>query len=59
MSAKNKEKTEPSLLVEEEEYALVYNMWITNLTITVEDGGTVIFQTGRPKDPPPPPPGNP
>jgi hypothetical protein len=42
---------------EEEEYGLVYNMWITNLSITVENGGTVIFQTGRPKDPPPNPPG--
>lgn len=41
---------------EEEEYTdpLVYNLWITNLTITVEEGGTVIFQTGRPKDPVPP-----
>lgn len=38
--------------VEEEEY-LVYNMWITNLTINNE-GGTVIFQTGRPKDEPKP-----
>lgn len=55
MSAKSKE-TPASLQVEEEEYPapLVYNLWITNLTITVEEGGTVIFQTGRPKDPVPP-----
>lgn len=55
MSAKSKETpTVQTLLEAEEEYPLVYNMWITNLTITVEEGGTVIFQTGRPKDPPPP-----
>lgn len=55
MSAKSKEnQTAQSLQVEEEEYPLVYNLWITNLTITVEEGGTVIFQTGRPKDPVPP-----
>lgn len=45
----------PILVEEEEEYQLVYNMWITTLNITVEDGGTVIFQTGKPKDPPPGP----
>lgn len=46
---------EPANLLEEEEevYPLVYNMWITNLTIHNE-GGTVIFQTGRPKDEPKP-----
>lgn len=53
-----KEKTKTaeqttSLEAEEGEYPLVYNMWITNLTITVESGGTVIFQTGKPKDGPP------
>lgn len=55
MSAKSKE-TPVSLQAEEEaeQYPLVYNLWITNLTITVEQGGTVIFQTGRPKDPVPP-----
>jgi hypothetical protein len=46
---------DPQLLEEEEEYQLVYNMFITNLTITVNEGGTVIFQTGKPKDVPPGP----
>lgn len=41
----------------EEEYALTYNLWITNMTINVHDGGYVVLQTGRPKDPPPNPPG--
>lgn len=56
MSAKSKEsQTAQNLQVEEEEeYPLVYNLWITNLTINVGEGGTVIFQTGRPKDPVPP-----
>lgn len=57
MSAKSKEnQTAQSLQVEgeTEEYPLVYNLWITNLTINVGEGGTVIFQTGRPKDPVPP-----
>lgn len=36
-----------------EEYPLVYNMWIENMTINAE---TVILQTGRPADPPPNPP---
>lgn len=53
--AKEKVNEQPQLLELEEAYELVYNMWITNLTITVEDGGTVIFQTGKPKDPPPGP----
>ena len=35
----------------EEEYGLVYNMWIQNLTINCN---TVIMQTGEPNDPPPP-----
>lgn len=41
---------------EEEEYpgALVYNMWIENMTITVNDGGQVILQTGKPAPWPPP-----
>lgn len=41
----------------EEEYesgSLIYQMWIENMTINVHDGGTVILQTGRPKDPVPP-----
>lgn len=33
------------------EYGLVYNMWITNMTINAT---TVILQTGEPNDPPPP-----
>lgn len=36
----------------EEEYPLIYNMWIENLTINAE---TVILQTGRPGDPGKPP----
>jgi hypothetical protein len=36
----------------EEEYPLVYNMWIENLTINAE---TVILQTGNPTPPPVPP----
>lgn len=37
----------------EEEYSLIYNMYVTTMNITVESGGTVILQTGRPKDPVP------
>ena len=40
---------------EQEEYPLVYNMWIENLTINCK---TVIMQTGEPNDPPPPVPIN-
>lgn len=35
----------------QEEYPLVYNMWIENLTINCQ---TCILQTGKPTDPPPP-----
>lgn len=46
-------KSEVSEVPEEEEnYPLVYNMWIENLTINAE---TVILQTGRPGDPGKPP----
>lgn len=60
MEGQSKAKTaEPASLLEEpeEEYSLVYNMWInaTTINFTVEDGGTLIFQTGRPKENPPPP----
>ena len=53
---KAKKAEQASLLEEEEEYSLVYNMWInaTTINFTVEDGGTLIFQTGKPKDPKPP-----
>jgi len=59
MKEPNKAKTaEPANLVEEpeEEYSLVYNMWInaTTINFTVENGGTLIFQTGKPKDEPRP-----
>ena len=33
---------------EEEAYPLVYNMWVTTMNITVENGGQVILQTGKP-----------
>lgn len=36
---------------EEEEYSLIYNMWITNMTINANE---VILQTGKPVGPPPP-----
>lgn len=41
---------------EEEEYpgALIYNMWVTTMNITVENGGQVILQTGKPAPWPPP-----
>lgn len=41
---------------EEEEYALVYNLWINAETINfnVAEGATLIFQTGRPRDEPKP-----
>lgn len=39
---------------EEEEYSLVYNMWVTTMNITVENGGQVILQTGKPQPWPPP-----
>lgn len=54
MSAKKAilEQTNPD--PEQEEY-LIYNLYITTLNITVEDGGTVIFQSGKPRDNPNPP----
>lgn len=58
MKTKNNATTKAEASEEsEEEYSLVYNMWIENLTINVHEGGKVIFQTGKPKDPPPTPPG--
>jgi hypothetical protein len=44
---------EPEVSEEEYEGKLIYNMWIENMTINVHDGGTVILQTGEPKNPPP------
>jgi hypothetical protein len=60
MSAKNKEKASLAAAETTEEYSegsLIYNMWIENLTITVNEGGNVILQTGKPKENPNPPPG--
>jgi hypothetical protein len=47
---------EQANLLEEEEYPLVYNLWINAETINfyVNDGGTLIYQTGRPRDEPKP-----
>lgn len=59
MSAKSKEKASLAAEQTEEEYpegSLVYNMWIENLTITVNEGGNVVLQ-GKPKENPNPPPG--
>lgn len=41
---------------EEEVYAnLMYNFYnYGGIHITVENGGTVVFQAGKPQDPPPP-----
>jgi hypothetical protein len=39
---------------ETESYPLVYNMWVTTMNITVENGGQVILQTGKPQPYPPP-----
>ena len=39
----------------EEEYPLIYNMWVENMTIHAYDGATVILQTGKPSSPPKPP----
>jgi hypothetical protein len=44
-----------SVLEDEDEYALVYKIYITTLNITVHGGGTVIMQTGKPSPPPTPP----
>jgi hypothetical protein len=58
MSAKSKETPTVKQAEEEEEYGLVYNMWIDGgVNITMAENSTIIFQTGKPKDPPPP--GNP
>lgn len=56
MSAKSKETPTTQTLQAEDEYGnLVYNMWIDGgVTINMAENSTVIFQTGRPKDPPPP-----
>lgn len=58
MSAKSKEtQTVQSLQAEEEEeeYGPVYKMWIDGgVNITMAENCTIIFQTGKPKDPPPP-----
>jgi hypothetical protein len=57
MKEKTKAAEQASLLEEPEEYSpLVYNMWInaTTINFTVENGGTLIFQTGKPKDEPRP-----
>lgn len=57
MATSTKEKAAVvSEATEEEEYTgpLVYNMWVTNMTITVENGGQVILQTGKPSPWPPP-----
>lgn len=54
---KDKTKTvEQESQAEEDDSYLKYIMKHNNINITVEDGGTVIFQSGRPKDPKP---GNP
>jgi hypothetical protein len=50
-----KEKTSTQLLAEEEEYAVYYELNVETINITVESGGLVIFQQGKPKDPPPGP----
>lgn len=51
-------KNEPTVAAvteeEEESYPLVYNMWVTTMNITVENGGQVILQTGKPSPWPPP-----
>lgn len=40
---------------EEEEEYLTYNMYDNTINITMAENCTIIFQTGRPKDPPPGP----
>lgn len=64
MSKKNATIQEPQTTSEEptteeeEMYPLVYNFYnYGGIHITVEAGGTVVFQAGKPKDPPPPGPG--
>lgn len=53
---KEKTKTaEPANLVEEEEESyLKYVMRDNTINITVNDGGKVVFQQGKPKDEPNP-----
>lgn len=52
------EEVDPVTVPEEpeEDYPLVYNMWVTTMNITVQSGGQVILQTGKPQphDPPKP-----
>lgn len=57
MSVKNKTASQATELLTEQEYPLVYNLWVENLTINMAEGSVVNINTGRPKDPPPP--GNP
>lgn len=52
--AKETTKSVAEVPEEEESYPLVYNMWVTTMNITVENGGQVILQTGKPAPWPPP-----
>ena len=38
---------------DEEHYKLLYKMWIGQITINVQAGGAVVFQSGNPKNVPP------
>lgn len=40
-----------------EQTEIYYELNIENLTINVQEGGVVIFQSGNPNPPPPKPPG--
>jgi ribonuclease HIII len=51
--SKTKKAEQENLLEEEEESYLKYIMKDNTITINVYDGGTVIFQQGKPKDGPP------
>lgn len=54
MSEKNKTKSaEVDNTEEEEEYPLVYNLWIENFTLNMAEGCVVNISSGRPKDPKP------
>lgn len=48
-------KTKEVQTTEEAEEYLKYIIKDCTFNITVEEGGTVIFQTGKPNPPPPPP----
>jgi ribonuclease HIII len=52
-TSKTKTAEQESLLEEEEENYLKYVMKDNTITINVYEGGTVIFQQGKPKDGPP------